>query len=100
MLPGQKFRQKHLRERTFKHGLDGKCKSCISAPSFGTVEHGKFRPSVFPIHENRELRSPTFLSHGRQPKVNMSHARKVVSHISNLIVSTREKTINNMNMVV
>ena len=27
----------------------------------------------------RELKHATFLSHGRQPEVNISHARKVVS---------------------
>ena len=51
MLPGHNFQQKHQREWTFKHGLDRKCKSCISAASFGTVKHWKFCPSLFLIHE-------------------------------------------------
>ena len=80
IIPGHKFQEKHLHEWTFKHGLDGKCKSCISSPSFGTVKHRKFRPSVFLCHENiRKLKHATFLSEGRQPEVNILHARTVVS---------------------
>ena len=42
---------------------------------------------------NRELKHATFLSHGRQPEVNISHARKVVSQIFKLIVSTSKKRL-------
>ena len=40
---------------------------------------------------SRELDRATFLSHGRKAEVNISHARRVVSQIFKLIVSTNEK---------
>ena len=49
---------------------------------------------------SRELKHATFLSHGRQPEVNISSARTVVSQIFKLMVSTSEKTLNNINVVV
>ena len=37
----------------------------------------RFRVAVR-LFSNRELKHATFLSHGRQPEVNISHARTVV----------------------
>ena len=48
---------------------------------------------------NRELKHATFLSHGRQLEVNISHASGL-SQIFKLIVSTSEKRLNNVNVVV
>ena len=50
--------------------------------------------------KTRELKHATFLSHGRQPEVNVSHARTVVSPTFKLIVSTSEKSTNIINVVV
>ena len=49
----------------------------------------------------RELKHATFLSHGRQPEVNISHDRTVaVSQIFKIIVSASENILNNINVVV
>ena len=51
--------------------------------------------------DKRELKHATFLSHGRQPEVNISHARTVVSvKFFKIIVSASEKILNNINVVV
>ena len=41
-----------------------------------------------------------FFSVGRNPEVNISHARPFVSQIFKLIVVTSEKILNNLNMLV
>ena len=50
---------------------------------------------------NGELKHATFLNHSRQPEVNISHARTMVSpaQIFQLFVSNCEKRLNNMNVV-
>ena len=52
-------------------------------------------PSVI-SKATRVLKQATFLSHGRKPAVNISHANTVVSHT----FSTSEETLNNINVVV
>ena len=70
--------QKTLPERT----VIGSCRTEIARPN-GTVV------SIFGMQKNeffawrktdtRELKHATFLTHGRTPEVNISHARTVVS---------------------
>ena len=51
--------------------------------------------------DNRVLKQATFLSHGWKPERNISDDRTVVSvRFLKLIVSNREKILNNINMEV
>ena len=42
-------------------------------------EHNRYKQLIIETSAVRELKHATFLSHGRQPEVNISHARTVVS---------------------
>ena len=57
-----------------------------SLTPLGILSHGVSQ--VFPYPTNRELKQASFLSFGRKPEVNISHARTMVSQIFKLIVST------------
>ena len=62
------------------------------------TENTRYQTSL-PI-EGTPDQQMTFWSHGRTLEVNISHARLLVSQRFKLIVSTSEKGLNNINVVV